>query len=201
MDSASDLISFDIGRLTDQVASLGPLIMIVMSVLGIMLVALGVYHAANSASSNAGRGGGLTGPFAMIAVGSMLLTGSVLFDIGSTTIDSGGGSQDARASIMSGEAITGVDSDEEVANGLSLEQTTAFAFTVVAVVGMIGFISGWMMLSQIGLGTGSQQASVGKAIILLVGGILAVNIPWTIEMIANSMGLDAEGFFDLIGVI
>lgn len=186
-------VELDVPQLTGQVATVGDVAFIVMVIIGFGLVALGVWAAAMTGSNNAARGGtGIKAALTSIAIGGILISGSTLLDIGSLTLgandDQG---QNAREAVLSGEPVTGEDVPGDIqGSNVSIQDATAFAYTVVGVVGFIGFISGWLMLAQMGRGTASQTASMGKAITLIIGGVLAVNMPWTVDMVANTMGIE-----------
>ncbi len=53
---------------------------------------------------------------------------------------------------------------------------------LVQVLGFISFIRGWMMLAKLG-GQGAQPGTLGKGIMHMVGGILAMNITGTLNML------------------
>ncbi len=61
------------------------------------------------------------------------------------------------------------------------------AIAIVRVVGYVSFVRGLIMLSH-SADQGSQQGGVGKGIMHLVGGILAINVVGTINIISNTLG-------------
>lgn len=58
--------------------------------------------------------------------------------------------------------------------------------TFIKMVGYIAFIRGWLMLNQVGLSQGGQNASVGKGIVHICGGAAAINIELTTKLLANT---------------
>lgn len=58
---------------------------------------------------------------------------------------------------------------------------------IIRLVGYIAFLRGWLILSKTG-GHGAQPGNLGKGIIHLVGGILAINIISTWEIVKASFG-------------
>lgn len=58
--------------------------------------------------------------------------------------------------------------------------------TIIQTIGIIGFIRGWVLLARAG-GHSQQPGSLGKAIMHIFGGILAINIVLTLEIIKNTL--------------
>lgn len=61
------------------------------------------------------------------------------------------------------------------------------AIAIVRVVGYVSFVRGLIMLSH-SADQGSQQGGMGKGIMHLIGGILAINVVGTINIISNTLG-------------
>jgi len=68
------------------------------------------------------------------------------------------------------------------------EQILRAVLGMVQIVGLIAFIRGWMILSQ-GAQQGSPQ-SFGKAITHMIGGIFALNIDGTWELLKGTFGIN-----------
>lgn len=62
------------------------------------------------------------------------------------------------------------------------------AVALIKIIGYISFVRGLIILSRSTSHQGSQQGTIGKGIVHLIGGILAINIGATIEVIKNSLG-------------
>lgn len=58
---------------------------------------------------------------------------------------------------------------------------------IVQVIGLISFLRGWISLIRIG--GGGQPGTVSKGIMHMVGGILAINITGTLDMLKSTLGI------------
>ena len=94
-----------------------------------------------------------------------------------TTIDT------AVATLWGSGGIMGYDT---VSVG-EFDQVKAGIFALVQAVGYISFVRGFVILSR-STQQGAQQGSLGKGVVHIVGGIMAINIAATIEVIKNSLG-------------
>ncbi len=72
-------------------------------------------------------------------------------------------------------------------NGLPYAQLFVTVIMIVRLVGFIAFLRGWLMLSKVGSSHG-QQGQLTKGIVHLIGGILAVNIITTWEILRATLG-------------
>lgn len=76
----------------------------------------------------------------------------------------------------------------EYSNRISLSYQAYQALLMcVQLVGSISFIRGWFMLSH--LAEQSQQNTLGKALTHIIGGIMAINIQGTINVIQGTLGI------------
>ncbi len=57
---------------------------------------------------------------------------------------------------------------------------------IIQVIGLIAFIRGWVLIAR-GAGQGGQPGTTGKGFMHVFGGILAINIVKTIEIINNTL--------------
>lgn len=64
----------------------------------------------------------------------------------------------------------------------------AGAIAIVQVVGYISFVRGLVMLAH-SSDQGSQQGGLSKGIMHIIGGILAINVVATIQLIQNTLGI------------
>lgn len=62
------------------------------------------------------------------------------------------------------------------------------ALLLVQAVGYVSFIRGFVTLSN-STKPGAQQGTVGKGVMYVVGGILAINIVATIQILGNTLGI------------
>lgn len=79
-------------------------------------------------------------------------------------------------------------SDWEVsAADLYFQQLMQAIFTIVRLVGLISFARGWFIIAQASSGGGGGQASTGKGLIHVFGGLLGMNIVGTLNLINNTI--------------
>lgn len=57
----------------------------------------------------------------------------------------------------------------------------------VQVIGIISFIKGWLIISKSAGQGGAQQGGIGKGIMHVFGGVLAMNIVQTLNIISNTL--------------
>ncbi len=57
----------------------------------------------------------------------------------------------------------------------------------ISLIGLISFIRGWVMLTH--LSNPGQQSSFGKALTHIIGGLLAINIQGTINVVQGTLGM------------
>lgn len=67
--------------------------------------------------------------------------------------------------------------------------STEAIFMIVQLVGLIAFIRGWMLLSHTAGQQGAQPGTFGKAITHVLGGVLAMNIVGTLNILQTSLGV------------
>jgi intracellular multiplication protein IcmC len=57
----------------------------------------------------------------------------------------------------------------------------------IQLIGLIAFVRGWVILAKSSSQQGGHQASFGKAVMHIFGGILAINIVQTINIVNNTL--------------
>ena len=58
----------------------------------------------------------------------------------------------------------------------------------IQVIGLIAFVRGWIIIAKVGqAGGGGHQATMGKGIMHIIGGVLAINIVQTMNIINNTL--------------
>lgn len=57
---------------------------------------------------------------------------------------------------------------------------------IIQVMGVIAFVRGWVLIAK-SSGTGQQPGSMGKGIVHVFGGVLAMNIVFTLQIINNTL--------------
>lgn len=60
---------------------------------------------------------------------------------------------------------------------------------IVKLLGLITFVRGWIMLAKYGSEGGGQQGVGGKALMHMIGGVFAMNIVATIDIVKASLGV------------
>lgn len=60
---------------------------------------------------------------------------------------------------------------------------------IVKLLGLIVFVKGWIMLGRFGGEGGTQPGMGGKAVMHMIGGVLAMNIVGTIDIIKGTFGI------------
>lgn len=96
----------------------------------------------------------------------------------------------SRALIMT--TVFGYGAEEPLSyvssNPLWNEQSVEILMQIVQIVGLVSFIRGWVFLAHAAQPS-SNQPVFGKAMTHIVGGILAINIEGTREMLMNTFGV------------
>lgn len=67
--------------------------------------------------------------------------------------------------------------------------STEAIFMIVQLIGLIAFIRGWILLSHTAGQQGAQPGTFGKALTHIFGGVLAMNIVGTINILQTSLGV------------
>ena len=84
-------------------------------------------------------------------------------------------------------AYTAINTKNQTLNALFNSGAASEALTrIIQVIGLIAFIRGWVLLSR-SSGQGQQQGGTSKALMHIVGGILAMNIIGTLEVLNNTL--------------
>jgi intracellular multiplication protein IcmC len=115
---------------------------------------------------------GLGGPIMRFAIGAALVYFPSTVDVAVSTL------------WGSGESIVSYTAAADDPFKLAKEGV----FSIIKAVGIVSFIRGFVILSHSTGQHGSQPGTVGKGIFHIIGGILAINIVTTIEVLKNSLG-------------
>lgn len=65
----------------------------------------------------------------------------------------------------------------------------AAVFKIIQFVGLVAFLRGWLLLSQTA-GQGAQPQAFGKALTHILGGILAMNVVGTANILSATLGIN-----------
>jgi intracellular multiplication protein IcmC len=116
-------------------------------------------------------------PFLYFLVASMFLyLPSALATLMNTTF--GYSSVLAYAPVDGNSALSGL-----FGSGSAAGQALA---RIIQTIGLIAFIRGWILIARAG-GQGQQPGGMGKGLIHIFGGVLALNIVGTLQMVNNTL--------------
>ena len=73
-------------------------------------------------------------------------------------------------------------------SGNSLSPSAQILLNIVQVVGAFAFVKGWVLLSR-SAGQGAQQGMFGKGMMHVVGGVMAMNVVGTFNIVANTFNI------------
>ena len=116
----------------------------------------------------------IRGPLVLIFVGAMLLFLPTTMDV-------------LLLSTFGDSSILAYDVSSSVVGGQLLLDILNF----IRIVGFIAFVRGWWIMTALG-SSHAPPGTLTKALVHLVGGILAINIVGTMKIIAGTFGLDID---------
>ncbi|CAL7959974.1 intracellular multiplication protein IcmC [Gammaproteobacteria bacterium] len=155
-------------------ANLEPVILLTKAVgfvLGFSMVISAIIDLKKIGQSQSGAEGAVGGPLFRLALGIALIYYPFTISVGVATFT---GTSSIQAYPISG-------------SGTFLPAKQG-ALKLIQAVGYVSFIRGFVTLSH-SAKPGAQQGSVGKGIVYVIGGILAINIVATMQIIGNSLGI------------
>lgn len=171
-----DSLSIDYGKLAEHVAAFSPFIVLVAGIIGLGMVAIGLFNLARLNSGNSARGGAGSA-LITILIGGAMLSVVGLMDMGANTW--GSIEQDQREILYEGgvpDQDLGIEGNEPLQAGMNLLVVVAW------VLGMLGFIRGLMMLNAMAKGGQQQGHSVGHAASFIIGGLASMNLMFTLSL-------------------
>lgn len=171
--------SFDLVGFTKQIASIGPFAVIVIYLIGFLLVGSGILMLLRIKGGSQQYSFGAV--MSAVLIGTFFLSLPSFLSLLSHSMDSGGAATQAREAILGGSVV-------QASSGGTMKDAINFAATVIGLVGLIGFTKGWLMINAISRGTAGGAATMGRAWVLVFGGLAALNLPWFVLLIAHSMG-------------
>jgi len=71
------------------------------------------------------------------------------------------------------------------ANGVSLSAASIVILSIVQLIGVIAFVRGWVLLAK----GGQQGGGIGKGLVHIFGGVIAMNIVGAAVIISNTLGV------------
>jgi intracellular multiplication protein IcmC len=148
--------------------------------LGILFIFKAIYSLKTHAESRAGMGGSQSGmkePLVYLMVGAMLLYFPTGFQVIMTTMFTYSDVL-AYAPINNGSPLLTTLFGQNSPFGYALALT-------IQVIGGIAFVRGWVLISR-SASQGQQPGAMGQGLTHVVGGVLAMNIIGTIDVIQNT---------------
>lgn len=141
---------------------------------GIAFTIIAIFKLKSYAESSTmgSSGGGLKAPMIYLIIGAIFLFLPTLMDSLMTTLW-------GYSSVINPMSY--------VAVGSLSSATNIAVFGLIKIIGLISFIRGWFLLSQ--LANQPQPGIVSKAIAHIIGGLLAMNIENTIDMLEATFGM------------
>lgn len=140
-------------------------------VLGFTMVISAIMDLKKIGQSQGGAEGALGGPLFRLALGVALIYYPFTISIGNATLT---GSSSIQA--------------YPTGSGGQFEQAKQGAVALIQVIGYVSFIRGFITLGH-STKPGSQAGTVGKGVLYVVGGILAINIVTTMQIVGNTLGI------------
>ncbi len=174
-------VSFDtaIANLSTAVGSIKALVAAISFIVGIYFVARGVamYRSFANQTFGSAQRGEFAGPLVYLVVGAILVYLPSASDVSLITVFGTaevGDDAEALAYFVPGASEKWRD-------------VALVLMSYMKLIGFIAFVRGWMILAKMGQ-SGSQPGSMGKGITHLVGGVLLMNIPDTMRILATTFG-------------
>lgn len=175
--------SFDlataISNLSAAFGSIQSLIFAVSYVIGVALFVKGImmfkiFATQSFASAQRGEVGA---PLVHILIGALLLYFPTTVDTSLSTVF-GSNTVGSASQLMAYQSLSGIQQWQGLADVI---------IDYTKLVGLIAFIRGWVLITKTGH-HGGGQATLGKGILHIVGGILLINIVDTFSILATTFG-------------
>lgn len=174
-------ISLDVAltNLSDAVVLIRTLVAAVAWICGIVLIWKGITGFKIFATQTFGSAqrGEMSGPIVYLMVGAILCYLPTTYEVGLFTIFNKaevGNEQDLVAYLIPNAEEKWVD-------------IALVLVKYMMLVGFIAFVRGWLILSKMGQ-SGAQPGSMGKGLVHVIGGILLMNIPDFMQIMAQTFG-------------
>ncbi len=167
-------------QIRKQIPSLVYLVYALCYLTGFALFIMAIFKLKTHGENLSGRGGmgqghGLLGPIVYAMVATSLIYFPTIVGIGTNTFMQGGGDGGPLSYPNGGVA------------GADYESLYRAVIEIIKLVGVIAFFRGWLLLVKLGNGQ-AQQGTLPKSLLHLVGGVLAVNIVTTWDILRATFG-------------
>lgn len=165
-------ISFWLQNIQDKIPAVFRLIIAISYVTGILFVTLGVFKLKaygqmtiyQSASAN------MSGPLIFFFVGVVLIALPGIVDV-------------IMYSLWGHGAADAIRYEEAFGSWADFMTPVVM---IIQIIGYVSFIRGWILISKLGT-SGPQPGTLSKGITHIIGGIIAINILGTWQVIANTL--------------
>ena len=180
---AFENISLDkaLENLTDAVVFIKALVGAVAFVCGVYFVyrGVGMYRIFANQTFGSAQRGEFAGPLVYIVVGAILIYLPTASDVALTTIFTSEGINNTKDSDLIAYFSPGAED--------AWARVALVILQYMKLIGFIAFVRGWFILSKMG-NSGSQPGSIGKGITHIIGGVLLMNLPDTMMILAETFG-------------
>ncbi len=178
---SSEVSNLSLSTITSSLYSVEQLITAGAYIMGISFIIKALYSMKALAESKTQQSshGSLKEPLFYLLSGAMLLYLPTAVQIFlNTTFGEG-------AQIL---AYAPIDSGSSILNSLFGQNSTVGAVIalVIQVIGVIAFIRGWVLIAR-SASQGQQPGGTGKGLAHVFGGILAMNIVGTLQVVSNTL--------------
>ena len=176
-------ISSQVDVLTNIANNLAPVERLISGaayLMGLAFIVKGLIalKAIGEARSSGSGGGSLKEPLMYLFVGAMLLYLPTAVDIVMMTTF-------GYTNILAYSSINSSSSTLDILFGQNSAVGSSLAM-IIQTIGLVSFIRGWVLISH-SAAQGQQQGGMAKGAIHVFGGIIAMNIVGTIEIINNTL--------------
>lgn len=173
-DSSLNASSLDIQQMIINLANTMPSLLKMFTaaayLMGFFMVLKGVYKLKEYGESRTMMASqtNIWGPTITLITGSMLIYFVSSYEVGLQTI------------FLTSSPIS------YPSGGSSTDQLVSAVVTIMQVVGVIAFIRGLLLINSAG-GHGAQPGSLGKGLTFIIGGLLAINMYGTWQVLINTL--------------
>jgi len=178
--STSTTIFTMMGQLNNNVGDISSFVVGLYYVVGIGIALAAVFRLKKLGVRSAmmGSDGSVGGPIIQLLIGAALVYSPSLLATLNTTFWGSPAFNSALSWTSSGSST-----------GSQLVAVITPLVGIIKLIGCIAFLRGWLILTRIS-GAGSQQpGQISKGIVHIVGGVLAMNITTTVQVIMNTLGI------------
>lgn len=171
--AAGALVIRDNTRLMSSLSDIYQMLIAVCYITGIIFTFLALYrlkkYGTGSAMMHSPRS--MLGPAGLFMIGVILMFTPHFIDI----------------MVMTLWGSDSVMSYQQLSEDASFREIVTPLIGVIQVVGLIAFIRGWVLVSK-STKEGAPPGSISKGVIHVIGGVMAINIVGTIDVVTSTLG-------------